>query len=87
MAISGFKGKIKKKFLPLRWHAKSGVTGQPVIRKSDCDTLFLFTGAGWNHEWFKTGVRAGTGSRVAFHLTAGHWRFRRPGACGAGRWR
>ncbi|TBP42069.1 hypothetical protein EXU11_18720 [Klebsiella quasipneumoniae subsp. quasipneumoniae] len=84
MAISRFKGKIKKNFYLCAGAQKAA---QPVIRKSDCDTLFLFTGAGWNHEWFKTGVRAGTGSRVAFHLTAGHRRFRRSGAGGAGRWR
>ncbi len=40
--------------------------------------LYFFTGAGLNHEWFKTGVRAGTGSWVAFHLIAGYRRLRRP---------
>ncbi|CDL19625.1 hypothetical protein [Klebsiella pneumoniae IS53] len=42
MAIYGFKGKIKKIFLPLRWRTKSGHVRQSVIRKSDCDTLFFF---------------------------------------------
>jgi hypothetical protein len=27
-----------------------------VISKSDCDTIPFLPGAGWNHEWFKTGV-------------------------------
>ncbi len=40
--------------------------------------LSFFTGAGLNHEWFKTGVRAGTGSWVAFHLIAGYGVFAVP---------